>query len=114
MQDIRFGLTSTVFQVRGIAEGCRMLGKDYFFDRHSLQAGDIFKDKILNNIDRADLFVLCWSKNAAESEWVKIEREYALQLIREGKSSLSIYPLCLRPEAPLPIDMSDKYNFGTL
>lgn len=101
-------------QVRGIAEGCRMLGKDYFFDRHSLQAGDIFKDKILNYIDRADLFVLCWSKNAAESEWVQIEREHALQLIREGKSSLSIYPLCLRPEAPLPLDMSDKYNFGTL
>lgn len=101
-------------QVRGIAEGCRMLGKDYFFDRHSSQAGDIFKDKILNSIDRADLFVLCWSKNAAESEWVQIEREHALQLIREGKSSLSIYPLCLRPEAPLPLDMSDKYNFGTL
>lgn len=101
-------------QVRGIAEGCRMLGKDYFFDRHTLQPGDIFKDKILNYIESADLFVLCWSKNAAESEWVQIEREYALQLIREGKSYLSIYPLCLRPEAPLPEDMSDKYNFGTL
>ncbi len=101
-------------QVRGIAEGCKMLGKDYFFDRHSLQAGDIFKDKILDYINDADLFVLCWSKNAAESEWVQIEREHALRLIREGKSSLSIYPLCLRPEAPLPIDMSGKYNFGTL
>lgn len=101
-------------QVRGIAEGCRMLGKEYFFDRHSLQAGDIFKDKILDYINNADLFVLCWSKNAAQSEWVQIEREHALRLIREGKSSLSIYPLCLRPEAPLPIDMSDKYNFGTL
>lgn len=101
-------------QVRGIAEGCRMLGKDYFFDRHSLQPGDIFKDKILNYIENADLFVLCWSKNAAESEWVQIEREHALRLIHEGKSSLSIYPLCLRPEAPLPIDMSKKYNFGTL
>lgn len=101
-------------QVRGIAEGCRMLGKDYFFDRHSLQAGDIFKDKILDYINNADLFVLCWSKNAAQSEWVKIEREHALRLIHEGKSSLSIYPLCLRPEAPLPPDMSDKYNFGIL
>lgn len=101
-------------QVRGIAEGCRMLGKDYFFDRHSLQPGDIFKDKILSYIENADLFVLCWSKNAAESEWVQIEREHALRLIRDGKTSLSIYPLCLRPEAPLPLDMSDKYNFGTL
>ncbi len=101
-------------QVRGIAEGCRMLGKDYFFDRHTLQARDLFKEKILSYIDRADLFVLCWSKNAAESDWVRIEREHALQLIREGKNTLSIYPLSLRPEAPLPIDMSDKYNFGKL
>lgn len=101
-------------QVKGIAEGCRMLGKDYFFDRHTLHAGDLFKEKIFNYIDTADLFVLCWSKNAAQSEWVKIEREYALQLIQNGKSSLSIYPLCLRPEAPLPLDMSDKYNFGSL
>lgn len=101
-------------QVRGIAEGCRMLGKDYFFDRHTLHPGDIFKDKILNYIESADLFVLCWSKNAAESKWVQIEREHALRLIRDGKTSLSIYPLCLRPEAPLPLDMSDKYNFGTL
>lgn len=101
-------------QVRGIAEGCRMLGKDYFFDRHTLKAGDIFKDKILNYIENADLFVLCWSKHAAESEWVKIEREYAMHLISEGKSTLSIYPLSLRPEAQLPLDMSEKYNFGIL
>lgn len=101
-------------QVRGIAEGCKMLGTDYFFDRHTLQAGDIFKDKILNFIEQADLFVLCWSRNAAESKWVQIEREYALSLIREGRASLSIYPLSLRPEAPLPLDMSDKYNFGSL
>jgi len=101
-------------QVRGIAEGCKMNGSDYFFDRHSLQAGDIFKDKILQYIDNADLFVLCWSKNAAESEWVKIEREYALSLIRDGKANLTIYPLCLKPKAPLPSDMSEKYNFGIL
>lgn len=28
--------------------------------------------------------------------------------------SLSIYPLSLRPKAPQPLDMSDKYNFGKL
>lgn len=101
-------------QVRGIAEGCRMLGKDYFFDRHTLHPGDIFKDKILNYIESADLFVLCWSKNAAESEWVQIERTHALQLIKDGRSRLTLYPLSITPEAPLPPDMSDKYNFGTL
>lgn len=102
------------YQVRGIAEGCKMLGKDYFLDRHTLKAGDIFKDKILNYIDNADLFILCWSKNAAESEWVQIEREHALSLIQEGNKKLSVYPLSIRPEAPLPDDMSDTYNFGEL
>jgi len=101
-------------QVRGIAEGCKMNGSDYFFDRHTLQAGDIFKDKILRYIDNADLFVLCWSKNAAESEWVQIERKYALELIERGNHQLAIYPLSIPPEAPLPEDMSDKYNFATL
>lgn len=101
-------------QVRGFAECCRALGTDYFFDRHTLKAGDMFKDKILSYINNADLFVLCWSRNAAESEWVRLEREHALALIREGKAKLAIYPLSLKPEAPLPSDMSDKYNFGIL
>ena len=101
-------------QVKGIAEGCKMNGSDYFFDRHTLQAGDIFKDKILQYIDNADLFVLCWSKNAAESEWVQIERKHALELIERGNHQLAIYPLSMPPEAPLPEDMSDKYNFATL
>lgn len=101
-----------VNQVRGIAEGCRMLGKDYFFDRHSLNAGDIFKDKIMRYIDEADLFVLCWSKNAAKSEWVRIERTYALSRIESGDNNLRIYPLSIAPEAPLPEDMSERYNFG--
>lgn len=101
-------------QVRCIAEGCKMNGSDYFFDRHTLRAGDIFKEKILEYIDKADLFVLCWSKNAAESEWVQIERKHALNLMQEGTHKLEIYPLSIPPEAPLPSDMSDKYNFATL
>jgi hypothetical protein len=101
-------------QVKGFAECCRALGTDYFFDRHALHAGDIFKDKIMNYINNADLFILCWSKNAAKSEWVQLEREYALSLIKSGTSNLSIYPLSLKPEAPLPLDMINQYNFGTL
>lgn len=96
------------------AEWCCTPGSDYFFDSHTLQAGDLFKDKILQDIDNADLFVLCWSKNAAESEWVQIERKHALELIERGNHQLAIYPLSMTLEAPLPADMSDKYNFATL
>lgn len=101
-------------QVKGIAEGCRMLGTDYFFDRHTLKAGDLFKEKIISYIDEADLFVLCWSRNAAESEWVRMEREHAIAIIDQGNTRLSIYPLSLRPEAPLPPDMAGRFNFGIL
>ena len=101
-------------QVRGIAEGCKINGSDYFFDRHTLKAGDLFKEKILQYIDNADLFVLCWSKNAAESKWVEIERKHAIELIEGGKSQLALYPLSMPPEAPLPEDMSEKYNFVSL
>jgi hypothetical protein len=101
-------------QVIGFAECCKALGTDYFFDRHTLKAGDIFKEKIFDYINSSDLFILCWSKNAANSEWVQIEREHALALVNEGKSKLYIYPLNLKPEAPLPLDMKEKYNFGTL
>lgn len=97
-------------KVKGIAEGCRINGTDYFFDRHTLKAGDIFKDKIMEYIGKADLFVLCWSKNAAESEWVRLECEHAIQLIDNGKN-LAIYPLSLPPEAPLPTVMAQKYHF---
>lgn len=101
-------------QVKGIAEGCKINGTEYFFDRHSLRAGDLFKEKILKYIEDADLFVLCWSENAAKSKWVQIERQHALSLIRQGKCGLTIYPLSMPPEAPLPEDMIDKYNFAKL
>lgn len=100
--------------VRGIAEGCKINASDYFFDRHSLKGGDIFKEKILDYISRADLFVLCWSENAANSKWVKLEMEHAMERIEKGSQTLSIYPICVPPPAPLPSLLSDKYNFVNL
>ena len=102
------------YQVRGIAEGCRISGTDYFFDRHTLQPGDLFKEKIKEYISNADIFVLCWSKNAAESEWVQIERHQALELVKEGKKDLHIWAIHVSPQAPPPSDMSDDYHFASL
>lgn len=101
-------------QVKGIAEGCKISGSGYFFDRHTLKAGDRFKDEIIEYLDNADMFVLLWSKNSAESKWVQFERKYALKLIEEDGHQLTIYPLTIPPSAPLPDDMADKYNFVSL
>lgn len=100
--------------VRGIAEGCRISGSDYFFDRHTLQPGDLFKDKIKEYISNADVFVLCWSKNAAESEWVQIERHQALEIVKRGDKDLRIWALHVPPQAPPPSDMSGDYHFASL
>jgi hypothetical protein len=65
--------------VKGFAHALKAQGSDYFYDRDTLMAGDVYEEKIFSFIDTADLFILCWSKNAAESEYVGKERHRAMQ-----------------------------------
>lgn len=58
-------------KVKFMAKAYNAQGVDYFFDRDYLKAGDIYPKKIKDYIDTSDLFILCWSKNAAESEYVE-------------------------------------------
>ena len=51
---------------------------DVFFDKHRLKSGYIYSEEIFNFINKADTFVLCWSENAAQSEYVEKERKAAL------------------------------------
>lgn len=53
---------------------------DVFFDKHRLKSGYIYSEEIFNFINKADTFVLCWSENAAQSEYVEKERKAALEL----------------------------------
>lgn len=102
-------------KVKFIAEAYRAQGVDYFFDRHYLKGGDIYPDKIKNYISSADLFILCWSKNAAESEYVNLERSQALALaypqVEIEKASITIHPISIEPYAEYPADMNSVYNF---
>ena len=103
-------------KVKFIAQAYKAQGVDYFFDRDYLKAGDIFPQKIENYINSADLFILCWSKNAAQSDYVKKERNQALDRAYPKvkpieKAPLSIYPLSIEPREELPEDMRDTYNF---
>lgn len=104
--------------VKFIAEGYKALGIDYFFDRHYLKAGDIYPLKIKQYIDSADLFILCWSKNAAESEYVTLERNYALSRARhqvsDKEAAITIYPVSIEPRAAYPQDMNEVYHFVEL
>lgn len=102
-----------------MAKAYKAQGVDYFFDRDYLKAGDIFPIKIKEYINSADLFVLCWSANAAKSRYVQIERTMALkraypQVQPFESAPLFIYPISIEPRVDLPPDMRDYYNFDIL
>ena len=101
-------------KVQYISETCKAVKCNYFFDRHSLAPGDVFPEKIFKYIDNADLFILCWSENAAASEWVRKERKRALDNWNRDNKSLRFYPISIPPIVELPNDMREIFNFGYL
>jgi hypothetical protein len=106
-------------KVQFLHEGLKIGDISHFFDREYLKAGDVFPQVIQDYINSADLFVLCWSENAAQSEYVKKERLQALKLAYpqvkpQQAAKLSIYPMSIEPRAELPSDMKGKYHFGQM
>ena len=97
------------------AKAFQAQGVDYFFDRHYLKAGDVYPLMIKEYINSADLFILCWSKNAAESDYVTFERRHALELaypqVDMEKATITIHPISIEPRAEYPEDMTEVYNF---
>ena len=104
-------------RVSFLARGLKVAGIDHFFDREYLKAGDIYPEKIRDYINSADLFILCWSKNAAASDYVTKERTQALSLAypqKKENATLSMYPIRCSPHAELPDDMKGNYHFETI
>lgn len=106
-------------KVKFLHEGLMLGAVPHFFDRKYLKAGDVFPQVIQDYINSADLFILCWSGNAAKSEYVKKERIQALgrafpQIRPEQEAKLRIYPLSIEPHAELPNDMKDNYHFEVI
>ena len=102
-----------------IAKIHEALGIDVFFDKHRLKAGYIYSEEISKFIQNADTFVLCWSENAAKSDYVEKERQEALALAypqskpRE-QAQLWILPYNIEPHAVPPADMIEHYHFDEL
>lgn len=102
-----------------IAKIHEALGIDVFFDKHRLKAGYIYSEEISRFIQTADTFVLCWSENAAESDYVEKERKEALslaypQIKPREQASLRIHPYNIEPHATPPADMIEHYHFEEL
>lgn len=99
--------------VSAIATAYQMAGVAHFWDRTSLKSGEEWHPRLRREIDRADLFHLCWSKSAATSEWVEKEAEYALTRRRRSngkKPDITVQMLDGPPWAPHPPHL-DSINF---
>ena len=99
--------------VKSIAEAYKALGTvDYFYDRHTLSPGNFFEKEIYEYIDQCNLFVLCWSKNAEESEWVKKERFRAFNRATHEPPMLKLYPINIPPYVSPPADLAGILHFN--
>lgn len=102
-------------KVKFLHKGLEVGDVPHFFDRSYLRGGDIYPQVIHDYIESADLFILCWSKNASQSEYVQKERMQALERaypnVTNPKTKLEIYPMDIEPRADLPTDMKEYYHF---
>lgn len=99
--------------VSAIATAYQMAGVAHFWDRASLKSGEEWHPRLRREIDRADLFHLCWSKSASGSEWVEKEAVYALTRRRRSngkKPDITVQMLDGPPWAPHPPSL-DSINF---
>jgi hypothetical protein len=80
----------------------KRLGLEVFQDLLALEPGERWEKALYKNIDKADLFLLYWSSQAAASDWVIKEAEYALARQDNG-AEIQIMPVLLEgPPAPRP------------
>ncbi len=98
--------------VAAIATAYQSAGVEHFWDRASLKSGEEWHPRLRREIDRADLFHVCWSRSAAQSEWVKKETEHALTRRRKnsGRPEITVQMLDGPPWAPHPPEL-DAINF---
>lgn len=104
-------------KVKYLDQAYEAVGMDHFFDRRYLKVGDVFPLQIKEYIKSADLFILCWSENACQSDYVKLELKQALEraypnVMPYDKSQITLYPLSIEPFAELPAVLKENYNFG--
>jgi hypothetical protein len=99
--------------VSTIATAYEAAGVAHFFDRTSLKSGEEWNPRLRKEIDRSDLFHLCWSKSAAQSEWVEKEAAHAIARRKHsnGKTpAITVQMLDGPPWAPHPPAL-DTINF---
>jgi hypothetical protein len=83
----------------------RSAGISVFQDCLDLKASEAWKPRLTREIGASDLFLLFWSRSAAESLWVEWEWKTALR--EKGKEAMQIHPL--EPDVTPPNALDDLH-----
>jgi hypothetical protein len=79
------------------------VGINVFQDILSLEPGDEWERELHQAIERADLFLLFWSRAAKDSEWVQKEIRYAIdRKTVDPKALPDIVPIIIEGPPPVP------------
>jgi hypothetical protein len=73
---------------------------DFFVDREKLRMGEVWSERLEEEILKRDMLLLFWSPRARESEWVT--KEWTLALDRKGEDDLQLHLLELVPIESVP------------
>ena len=84
-------------------------GLDIFQDCLDLHPGEEFKPRLDHEIRERDLFLLFWSHNSSQSQWVQWELTTALA--EKGEEALQIHPLDPGIQPPPGLE---QYNIGSV
>jgi hypothetical protein len=84
-------------------------GENVWFDEWTLRPGDSLVGGIEDGLAKANVFVIIWSADAAESKWVGTEMRAYLRR-RVDDASLRIIPIMV-DDTPLPTLVADYLGF---
>lgn len=88
----------------------RVADVELFIDVDSLRAGEDWQERLRSEVPTRDAFLLYWSENAAQSEWV--EREWRLAFEERGIDYIKPMPLdpVNPPEELADLQFADKWS----
>ena len=92
-------------------------GYEVFLDRESLAPGDLFNERIMDSIEKSEVFYLLWSKNAAASDYVEKEYMHAYPLAyppKPERPSLQFRPFFIDQPHADPQEALKQVNFVDL
>ena len=80
---------------------------DLFFDVESLRSGENWEKTLFHEIEKRDVFYLCWSHYAKDSEW--FDREWRYAYSQKGIDGIEPVPIEPPEECPPPQELSGKH-----